>query len=188
MSKQRLSIYFKYLVFTLVFFAFCAFQSSFWPFVLDALPSPQLWLLFIIFISLKWTSVYNIFYIYFLGFCMTQFSYVSLKTIWMSLLAVTLFVWIFKNRIHSTSLFFFSILVSSTSLLYSIVYISTSNWLEFNPTPIYFLHRLLEIGCNFLFSIPVFKLLSFIEDQFKSSEAWGITSAEKDMQNRELES
>jgi len=184
MSKQRISFYLKYLVFTLVFFAFCAFQSSFWPFVIDSLPSPQLWLLFIIFISLKWSNTNNIFYIYFLGFCMTQFSYVSLKTIWMSLLAVTLFVWIFKNRIHSTSLFFFSVLVGSASLLYSVVYIATSNWLELNPTPIYFLHRLLEIGCNFLFSIPVFKFLSFIDERFQTTETWNINSAE---QQREVE-
>lgn len=185
MSKQKISIYLKYFVFTLVFFAFCAFQSSFWPFILENLPSPQLWLIFIIFIALRWSNTKNIFYIYFLGFCMTQFSYVSLKTLWMSLFIVTLFVWIFKNRIHTTSLFFFSILVSSSSLLYTITYISTSNWLEANPTPIYFVHRLLEIGCNFLFSIPVFKLLDYLDDKFKPEADWVINDA--DQQQREIQ-
>jgi len=185
MSKQKISVYLKYFIFTLVFFAFCGFQSSFWPFILENLPSPQLWLIFIIFVALRWPNTNNIFYIYFLGFCMTQFSYVSLKTLWMSLFVVTIFVWTFKNRIHTNSLFFFSILVSSASLLYSVMYILISHWLEANPTPIYFVHRLLEIGCNFLFSIPVFKLLDYLNDKFKTSVDWGVTQAEQ--QHREVE-
>jgi len=66
-----------------------------------------------------------------------------------------------------------------------ITYIMTSNWLESNPTPVYFVHRLLEIGCNFLFSIPVFKLLDYLDDKFKPEADWVINDA--DQQQREIQ-
>lgn len=179
MSKRNLILIAKYIIFTVVFFAFCAFQTSFWPFVLNTFPSPQLWLILIIFIALKWPPVRAIFFIYFLGFIMTRFSYIPLKMAWTTLLALTVFVFLFKNRIHSTSLFYFSILVTSGSFFYSIVYLAVSRWLEPSATPIYFLHRLLEMGCNFLFSIPIYKFLDFIEQRFQSSESWGPTNTDK---------
>lgn len=183
MSKRQIVLIIKLLVFTLVFFAFCAFQTSFWPFVLSTFPAPQLWLIMVIFIALKWPTVRALFFIYFLGFVLTRFSYIPLKMAWTSLLAVTLFVWFFKNRIHSTSLFYFSILVTSGSLFYSIVYILISRWLEPMGTPIYFLHRLLELGCNFLFSIPVYKTLDVLDQKFQSSQTWGPASTDQVPEN-----
>lgn len=178
MSKSTILTILKFTTFTLVFYAFCAFQTSFWPFVLGSFPAPQLWLIMVVFIALKWPNIRAVFFIYFLGFIMTRFSYIPLKMAWTSLVALMLFVWIFKNRIHSTSLFYFSILATSGSFFYAICYILLSRWLEPSTTPVFFLHRLLEMGCNFLFSIPVFKFLDFIDQRFESSPTWGQTNTD----------
>ena len=176
MSRSTILLILKLVVFTLVFYAFCAFQTSFWPFVLGSFPSPQLWLIMVIFIALKWPNIRAVLFSYFLGLIMTRYSYIPLKMAWTSLVALMLFVWIFKNRIHSTSLFYFSILATSGSFFYAVAYILISRWLEPNPTPIFFLHRLLEMGCNFLFSIPIYKFLEFIDQRFESNPSWGPTT------------
>lgn len=173
MSRSTIFLILKLAMFTLIFYAFCAFQTSFWPFVLGSFPAPQLWLITVVFVALKWPNVRAVFFIYFLGFIMTRFSYVPLKMAWTSLIVLMLFVWFFKNRIHSTSLFYFSILAASGSLFFSIAYIFISRWLEPSPTPIFFVHRLLEMGCNFLFSIPVYKFLEYVDQRFESAPSWG---------------
>lgn len=177
MSRSSILLILKLVTFTVVFYAFCAFQTSFWPFILGTFPAPQLWLIMVVFIALKWPTFRTVFFIYFLGLIMTRFSYVPLKMAWTSLVMLIMFVWFFKNRIHSTSLFYFSILATSGSFFYSLSYILLSNWLEPAPTSIYFLHRTLEMGCNFLFSIPVYKFLDFIDKRFESTPSWGPTSA-----------
>lgn len=176
MSKNTLVLILKLIIFALVFYAFCAFQTSFWPFILGTFPSPQLWLIMIIFIALKWPSTRAVFFIYFLGLVMTRFSYIPLKMVWTTLITLVLFVWVFKNRIHSTSLFYFSILVTSGSFFYNVVYLLISRWLEPASSPIYFVHHLMELGCNFLFSIPVYKFLDFLDQHFYSSSTWGPTN------------
>jgi hypothetical protein len=132
----------------------------------------------VIYVALKWPTMRAVFFVYFLGLIMTRFSYIPLKMAWTSLLMLILFVWFFKNRIHSTSLFYFSILVTSGSFFYAVAYISISRWLEPTQTPIYFLHRLLEMGCNFLFSIPAFKVMEFLDRWLQSSPTWGPTNTE----------
>ena len=173
MTKRNIVLTLKLTLFALIFMLFCAIQTSFWPFMLGFLPSPQFWLILIIFIAMKWPPTVAIFYIYFLGFILTQYSHLPLKMAWIPLLLVTVFVWLFKNRIHSTSVFYFSILVTSASIFYAISYIGVSYWLEHVPTPIYVLHRLAEIGCNFLVSIPLYKFLNFFDQKFKFTESWG---------------
>ncbi|MFN3454629.1 MAG: hypothetical protein ACK41T_06670 [Pseudobdellovibrio sp.] len=175
MTKKNLLLSLRLFIFTLVFFAFCGFQTSGWNFIFNSLPSPQLWLIFIVYIGYKWSQKLAVSYIYFLGFILTFYTYAPLKMVWMTLFALVLFIWFFKNRIHSNSLFFFSVLVTSSSLFFTLAYIIISGWLESNSTPIHFVHRLLEIGLNFLFSLPVYKFLHFIDNKLQPSEPWGPT-------------
>lgn len=177
MSKAHLFLAAKLFLFTVLFLSFCAFQTSVWPFWLGSFPPPQLWLILIIFIAMKWPTPITLFYIYFLGLLMTGFTPAPLKTLWLSLAAVYFFVIFFKQRIHSNSLFYFSILVSGTALFYNIVFISISHWLEPAGTPIFILHRLLETGCNFLVSIPAYKLLSFFDQLLQSQPSWNAPSS-----------
>lgn len=179
MSRNAILMSFKLILFTLLFYVFCAFQTSFWPFVFGpSFPPPQLWLITVIFVALKWPTTRAIFFIYFLGFIMTRFSFVQLKMVWTSLLALTLFVWFFKNRIHSTSLFYFAVLVTSGTFFYTLSYIVLSHWLEPIPTSVFFFHRLIEMGCNFILSVPVYKLLNFIDQRFHTTTQWNPSTAD----------
>lgn len=172
-TPRNLRLALKLISFSFVFFALCAFETSFWPFVIDFLPPPQLWLILIVFVSLKWPPVQAIFYIYFLGFIMTRFSYIPLKMAWISLLLLYSFIWLFKNRINSFSLFSSSVLTAAASFVYAMIYIVLSYYIEDKPTSIMFFHRVLEIGLNFLVSVPLFRLFNFAESFFTVPGDWG---------------
>jgi len=172
MSRKNLRRLVKYLLMTVIFFILCGLQTSFWPFMFGFLPAPPLWFIFIVFISLKWPSVSTLFYIYFLGYCMTYFSNLPLKMVWFSLLALYKLIWTFKSRIHSSSLILFSILCAGGYFSYSIIYIILSYTLEDRPTQILFLQRLLETGLVFIMSSPVYYLLHKIDQRFTDHEIW----------------
>ncbi len=171
-SKRKLHLILRILSLTLVFFVFCAFQTSFWPFITTLIPSPSLWLVFIIFLSFKLKPYPALVFIYFLALVMTRFTYAPLKVILMSFILLHGFIWILKTRIHTSTVFYFSILVGAGSVFYHITYIVVSHWLEKQPTSVFFLHRLTDVGLTFLVSMPIYQFLSFINDTFEPNETW----------------
>jgi hypothetical protein len=171
-SKKTLRFILKYFFFTLIFFMLCAFQTSFWTVLIDFLPAPQLWLIFLVFIFLKWPSYSAIFYAYLLGYILTLFSMMPLKMSWLSVLGIFGFVWIFKNRIHSSSLFLFAILCGACSLFYSVLYIAISSYLETNKTSFLFVDRILQAGITFLVSLIVYSALDALDRLFATQETW----------------
>ncbi len=176
MSSKTFRNIFKYFLFTLVFVMFCAFQSSFWSILIDFLPAPQLWLIFLIFVFLKWPGFSTVFYAYGLGFILILFSAMPLKMSWLSILGLYCYVWIFKTRIHSSSLFLFSVLCGSASLFYSMFYIFLSYLLEQKMTPFLFFERLLDSGMTFLSAFPIYLFLDFINKAFAAKEVWSPVS------------
>lgn len=175
MSKLRFRFYVKILLFTFVFFLFCGFETSFWPNVIGFLPSPQLWLLMIFFIATKWDTIFAIFYIYFLGFCMARFTYMPLKMAWTSLLVVSSVLSSLKNRIQLGQMMTFAAFTLFGSVLFQVSYVCFSYWLEKNPTPFYILDRLAIVLMNFIFCYPVYSLLNYIDKAFYSDMNWSQT-------------
>lgn len=178
-SKKSLRLILKYFFFTFIFFIFCAFQTSFWTVLIEFLPAPQLWLILLVFIFLKWPSTSAIFYAYLLGYILTLFSMMPLKMSWLSILGIFGFVWIFKTRIHSSSLFLFAVLCGACSLFYSVIYIAISSYLETNKTSFLFFDRVLQAGVTFLVSLAVYSALDMIDRLFATQETW--TSDAKDL-------
>ncbi len=172
MSSKNFKIFLKYFLFTLLFFTFCAFQTSFWNVLIDFAPAPQIWLIFLVFIFLKWPGSTTIFYAYFLGYILTLFSLMPLKMSWLSLLGLYGFVWIFKNRIHSASLFLFSVLCAAASVFYSTFYILLSYSLEKKMTPFLLIDRILEAGITFLVSSIIYLILDFFNRRLITAETW----------------
>ncbi len=175
-SKKNLRFILKYLSFTFVFFMFCAFQTSLWPFIINFLPPPQLWLIFLVFIFLKWSGFSIVFYAYLLGYILTLFTLMPLKMSWLSILGIFGFVWLFKNRIHSSSLFLFSILCGASSLFYSVIYITISYSLEPNKTSFLFFDRILQAGITFMISLVVYSILDSLDRLFTTQEIWSSDS------------
>lgn len=175
MSKLRFRFYLKIFLFTLLFFLFCGFETSFWPNIIGFLPAPQLWLLMIFFIAIKWETIFAIFYIYFLGFCMTRFTYMPLKMAWTTLLVVSGILASLKNRIHLGQIMTFAAFTFFGSILYQICYIGFSYWLEKTPTSLYVLDRLSIVLMNFIFCYPVYAVLNYFDQIFYSDMNWSHT-------------
>lgn len=188
MNKKTIKLILKYFSFTAIFFLFCGFQVSFWPEIISFLPAPPLWLIFIVFITLKWPPLSTAFYIYFIGYIATLFSSIPLKMVWISYIFLFLFAWLFKKRFHSASLYMFSIMCTISYLFYSLIYISVSYWLEQTPTSLYVLIRFLEMGLTFLLSSSIYLLLNKVDTYFRDTEIWTAqqTSLSKEYDPSEL--
>ena len=175
MSSLRGRFYFKIIVFTFVFFLLCGFQTSFWPNLITFVPSPQLWLLMIFFISLRWSPVFAVFYIYFLGFCLTRFSHIPLKMAWTTLLTTFCLLSVFKDRVRLSGALSFSFFTLLGSIIFEISYIVLSGSIEVNPTSIQFFDRLIQIIMNFICSYPAYRFFGWLDQLFYTKHIWSAT-------------
>lgn len=175
MNSLRFNFYLKILTFTLVFFIVCGFQTSFWPNVITFVPSPQLWLLMIFFISLKWTPLFSVFYIYFLGFCLTRFSQIPLKMAWTTLLVTFSLLALIKDRVRMSGALSFSFFTLLGSLIFEVAYVLLSRSIEKNPTSILFFERTVQVIMNFIFSYPTYRLYEWLDQAFYSKNSWSRT-------------
>lgn len=176
MNNARLRFYFKILIFTLLYFMSCGFGTSFWPNIISFLPSPQIWLIIIVFITIKWPPLFTIFYIYFLGYCLTAFSDVPLKMLWSSLLLVFSSIWFIKNRIRLSGAFSFITLTLFGSVVFEVSYYYFSDILETIPTTLMFSERLIQILLNFIFSYPLFFALDKVDTLIIDENDWARSS------------
>lgn len=182
MTTVRLRFYFKILIITLFFFLACGFQTSFWPNLISWVPSPQIWLLLILFITIKWTPLFSISYIYFLGFCLTRFTETPLKMIWSTTLITFCLLWLVKNRVQMSSVLSFVLFCLGGSLIYQVSYYTVSQFIEKNPTTLLFSDRSLQILINFIFSYPLYFVFEWLDSFFYSDEEWS-----KSPQKHEIE-
>lgn len=176
MNNIRLRFYFKSLIFTLLFFIACGFQTSFWPNIVSFLPPPQVWLILMVFIAIKWPAPFGIFFIYFLGYCLTNFSDIPLKMIWFSMLIVYAGILLIKNRIQLTGVFLFIIISLFSSSAFEISYYYFSDMLEVTPTTFMFSDRLIQILMNFIFAYPLYILFNKIDLFIFDENDWARTN------------
>jgi len=180
MTRSNLHFYFKLILFTVFFWLACGFQTSFWPHLISFLPGPQIWLLLIFFLILKWPSLMTVFYIYFLGFSLTQFSQIPLKMVWSTLLITYFLLWTLKSRVQLTGVFSFMLYCLIGSFLFQMNYVGLSQLLEKNPTSILFLDRLLQILMNFIASYFCYFIFNWLNNRLSQKTDWTqSTSAQK---------
>lgn len=182
MTNLRLRFYFKLLTFTLFFFLACGFQTSFWPHIISIIPCPQIWLLLVFFIILKWSSVFTIFYLYFLGFCLTRFSQIPLKMTWTTLLICFTFLTLLKNRVQLSGVFSFVLYCLVGSLVFQVSYVLLSDFLEKTPTNLILIERLLQILVNFIFSYLFYYLFEWLDGLFAPKETWAQTPEKQEFE------
>ncbi|OFZ31192.1 MAG: hypothetical protein A2622_00930 [Bdellovibrionales bacterium RIFCSPHIGHO2_01_FULL_40_29] len=175
MSSLRARFYLKIFFFTALFFALCGFQTSFWPNLITLLPSPQFWLMMIFFISLRWTPLFSVFYIYFLGFCLTRFSQIPLKMAWTTLLTTFCLLSLFKDRVRLSGALSFSFFTLLGSIIFEVSYVILSHSIEVNPTSFQFFDRLIQIIMNFIFSYPAYRVFEWLDHVFYDRQIWSAT-------------
>lgn len=163
----------RWLFFTFLFFLLCGFQTSFWPFVVSFLPSPALWLIALVFVIMRFPLYQGLFFSYFLGLCLTRFTILPLKIIWISFNLVYVAIWTLKNRIRSSSLRSFGVLNVLAYFLFTVIQFFASSLLEANPTRFHLINLLLGAGLIFIFSIPLYLFMDFIDDTFfRQKKQW----------------
>lgn len=175
MSSIRLRFYLKILMFSFAFFLLCGFQTSFWPNIIPFLPSPQFWLMMIFFVSLRWSPLFSIFYIYFLGFCLTRFSQIPLKIAWTTLLSTFTLLTLFKERVRLSGALSFSFFTLLGSVIFEISYVVLSRSIESNPASYELFDRLVQILTNFVFSYPAYRLFEWLDQLFYTKHLWSTT-------------
>ena len=185
MNKRQILFFYKLLGFTLLYFLACGFQTSFWPNIISFLPSPQIWLIILLFITIKWKSINSIFFIYFLSYCLTFFADIPLKMLWCPLALTYFLIVTVKNRIQLTGVLSFILFNLAGSFLFETGYYFFSDILESTPTSLMFFDRLLQILMNFIFSYPVYFVLDFLDKSTQIKEDWR-ESATKNFQNEPL--
>lgn len=176
MNNTRLRFYFKILAFTLLFFLMCGFQTSFWPNIVTLLPSPQLWLITVFFLTMRWPPIFTIFYVYFLAFCLTHFSDIPLKMLWTTLLITFAAIWFIKDRIQLTGAFSFIVISLCGSAIFEVSYYYLSDLLEVTPTTFMFIDRSLQILVNFIFCYPMYFFLTYLDKLLLDQDEWKTSS------------
>jgi len=166
----------------LFFFLACGFQTSFWPHIITFIPSPQIWLLLIFFVTLKWRPIFTIFYIYFLGFCLTRFSQIPLKMAWTTLLVTFGLLSILKNRVQLSGVFSFVLYCLVGSFIFQVSYVLLSEFLEIIPTTVSFVERFLQVLVNFIFSYIFYFVFEWLDDSFSEKDNWA-----QDAEKREFD-
>jgi hypothetical protein len=169
-----------------MFLLACGFQSSFWPNLISFLPSPQLWLITVLFISMRWKSLAAIFYIYFLLYFLTFFSEIPLKMLWTTLAIVHFAVIAVRDRIQLAGVFSFILFTLAGSFLFETGYFVFSDILEPVPTTSMILDRLLQILVNFIFSYPMYFFLDLCDRLFLQKEDWRHSEFSKQSDHPEL--
>lgn len=172
MNKLHIRYIYKLFAFVVLFFLACGFQTSFWPNVITFLPSPQIWLIIILFLAIKWKSLNTIFYIYFLTYCLTFFSEIPLKMIWVTTILTYFLIVSVKNRIQLSGVFSFILFCFMGSLVFETAYYFMSDILEPVPTTFMFLDRLLQVLINFIFSYPVYFVLELVDRAISTEADW----------------
>lgn len=172
MNSSRLRFFIKVFGFTALFFLACGFQTSFWPNLISFAPSPQLWLILVIFLATKWEPLFTIFYIYFLGFCLTQFSDIPLKMVWIPCLIMFAALWLIKNRVQLSGVVSFVLMTFIGSLVFEMSSYYLSGLLETVPTQLMLLDRLIQILLNFIFCYPLYFFLTLIDRLLFDENRW----------------
>ncbi|MBC7421316.1 MAG: hypothetical protein H7328_11360 [Bdellovibrio sp.] len=127
--------------------------------------------------------MFTIFYIYFLGFCLTRFSHLPLKMVWSTLLITFSILWLIKNRVQMSGVFSFILFCLGGSFVFQISYIVLSHTIERVPTSIMFTDRLLQILVNFIFSYPLYFILQWCDESLFKKNDWSRSPEKPEMES-----
>ncbi len=162
MSIAKLNPLNLVLIILLTLFA-CGFQTTFWFQLFGNIPSPLLWLNLFIYLILYRKSIEGILTIYGLCLILSPFTAMPISVLWVNLFIVFLLTTYVKKIVFWPSSKYFVIASFGVTLTFHLVYLISSRWLEINPAPISFFHRLLEVIFTTLTAIPIYSLMVWLD-------------------------
>ena len=137
----------------------CSFQTVFWYQVFGHMTPPLLWLSVANYVMLSRKAPQSLFWVYFLVAVASIYSSTGLGLLWLIIFIYYWAVVLFKNNFYIESTGYFVLINLGGSVLFHILFWTTSFMIEANPTKILFLERLTQILLTPIFSIPIYYLL-----------------------------
>jgi len=148
---------------TILFFLFCGVQTSLWPLLTGGAPSPQFWLILLLYLVLYRSYYQALIFSYFLALIIKSFSSVSIGMLWPLFFLLITPASYFKSRMFWPNTRYFMIASFLFVGAYHVFSLILSYYLENNPVPISPFSRLLEISLTLLWSAPLYWLMNFID-------------------------
>lgn len=160
---------------------FCGFQTTVWPALFGHIQSPQLWLPWLIFLSLYRPYFEALFVAYFFGLTMLAFTSLSLHLVWPTFLILVSATSFAKNKVFWPGLRYFMIASALSCLAWNITIFSLSWLFETPSAPPLVVERILESLLTTLASPLVYGVMMWFE-KFRPAEYSSThTSAEAEL-------
>lgn len=138
-------------------------QTTLWFQFFGPIPSPLLWLVLIVYVSLYRSQPWSLWIIYALSFVLLSYSALSLGLIWALMLILYTSVTSLKNRFYWGGVGYFTLMVFFASGLFQMSYWILSQIVEKNPSQFLVYSRLGQILVTPLFAPVLFFLLKFLD-------------------------
>lgn len=168
MPHLRYNFFNLFAVFLIALFL-SGIQTTFWFQIFGSMPAPQFWLIMILYLILFRKPFEGIMTIYLVGLILNPFTSMSLGMIWMTLFILFVSMSFVKKRVFWPGSRYFLMASFGLSIAYHLVYYFLSRWLETNPAPISFFHRFFEVIFTTLVAVPMYAVLSWV-DQMTNKE------------------
>jgi len=138
-------------------------QTTFWFQIFGSLPSPQLWLNLVLYLTLYRKPFEGILTIYLVGLILDPFTAMPLGVLWLNLLIIFALMSFVKKRVFWPSSRYFLMASFGLSLAFHISYYLLSHWLDINHASLNLFHRFFEIVFTGLTSVPMWRGRSWLE-------------------------
>lgn len=142
---------------------FCGFQSTLWPNLVGGIQSPQLWLCWVIFLTLYRPFFEALLTAYLLGLTLIPYTSMPLKMVWPALLIVVSAVSFAKNKVFWPGMRYFVGATAVSVVVWHLASLVLSAILEKPSAPLLFLPRTLESLLTILAAPAVYYLMNWTE-------------------------
>lgn len=169
MKSSRLRILHG-LVFFFLTYVLCSFQTVVWYQILGTIAPPFFCFIVFVYFGLEKEDWKSVIYCYTSVFIYSFFTYSSLGVLLVTCLFNYIFLYIVKNRVYWPGPLYFTMISGISILLFHVMYILTSYFLEPQFTPIVFWDRLFQIIQTTLLAYFVYPVIKRMDTLFQPEQ------------------
>ncbi len=154
----------NYVLFVIILVLLTSLQCSLWMQLLGSFPPPQTWIPFVVYAALYRRPAESLALAALLTLAATSLSAIPLGLFLMLNLLLVGFIVLFKERIYWPGSTYFVLVCGSSVILFSLLHLSLSWMIEFNPIRHYHLFDwTLGSLLTMLIGFPLYRLLNWID-------------------------
>lgn len=144
-------------------------QSTLWPQIFGSIPSPQLWLIVIVYAIVYRPPRFSLFLIYGLGLGVLSTTATSMGMLFLNLLILYSLVSLFKSRFYWGGVGYFTLMCFIASLSFHLIYLLASGLVEVHMAEVLFWQRAAQILFTPFAAVIFYPILKKL-DQWTFSE------------------